>query len=253
LTRKRNNANEANTEKIKLMHKRFAFLSEPEDGEKINIGLLKELTGSEEIVARGLYQDAVSFVMEAKLFLACNELPEIKGEDTALWRRIRVIDFPSRFVDEPKEANEYKIDRTLPSRMREDMSWRQTFMKILLEYYFMDVKEPIEVQVKTNEYRQENNDFYNWLEQNIEYKENEILKLSDVVDLFVGRPVKKDREKGKFRKEIEQYIKERYKKYKNVKWEYGKVRINEDPIDESKRTPNTYGWKHLYIRNDLEF
>ena len=52
LTRKRSNANEANTEKIKLLNKRFAFLSEPEDGEKINIGLLKELTGSEEIVAR---------------------------------------------------------------------------------------------------------------------------------------------------------------------------------------------------------
>jgi hypothetical protein len=43
LTRKRNNANESNSEKIKLMNKRFAFLSEPEDGEKINIGLLKEL------------------------------------------------------------------------------------------------------------------------------------------------------------------------------------------------------------------
>ena len=156
LTRKRNNANEANTEKIKLMNKRFAFLSEPEDGEKINIGLLKELTGSEEIVARGLYQESVSFVMEAKLFLACNDLPEIKGEDTALWRRIRVVDFPARFVDKPKEYNEYKIDRTLPSRMREDISWRQTFMNILLNYYYLDVPEPVEVQLKTNEYREEN-------------------------------------------------------------------------------------------------
>ncbi|KAJ3217789.1 hypothetical protein HK099_005357, partial [Clydaea vesicula] len=55
LTRKRNNPNETSTEKLKLLNKRFAFLSEPEDGEKFNIGLLKELTGSEEIVARGLY------------------------------------------------------------------------------------------------------------------------------------------------------------------------------------------------------
>ena len=158
LTRKRNNANEANSEKIKLMHKRFAFLSEPEDGEKINIGLLKELTGSEEIVARGLYQDSFSFVMEAKLFLACNELPEIKGEDTALWRRIRAIDFPSRFVDHPKEQNEYKIDRTLPSRMREDLTWRQTFIRILINYYYKDnITEPEEVKIKTNEY-QYNND-----------------------------------------------------------------------------------------------
>jgi hypothetical protein len=42
------------------------------------------------------------------------------------------------------------------------MTWRQTFMKVLLEYYFKDVKEPVGVQVKTNEYRQENNDFYNY-------------------------------------------------------------------------------------------
>jgi P4 family phage/plasmid primase-like protien len=238
LTRKRNNANEANTEKIKLMYKRFAFLSEPEDGEKINIGLLKELTGSEEIVARGLYQEAVSFVMEAKLFLACNELPEIKGEDTALWRRIRVIDFPSRFVDDPKEANEYKIDRTLPSRMREDMTWRQTFMKILLEYYFMDVREPIEVQVKTNEYRQENNDFYNWMDENVEYKDNELLQLRDVCQIYTGKLKLHSSITSKYKKEIEKYIKE---KYKSIKYEYGVIKINDKTFK---------GWKHLYIKEN---
>lgn len=243
LTRKRNNANEANSEKIKLMHKRFAFLSEPEDGEKINIGLLKELTGSEEIVARGLYQEAVSFVLEAKLFLACNELPEIKGEDTALWRRIRAIDFPSRFIDNPKEQGEYKIDRTLPSRMREDVSWRQTFIKILINYYYMDnVQEPEEVKIRTNEYRQENNDFYNWLEENIEYSENEILKLKDIVETFLGRTVKKEREKSKYKKEIEKYIKD---KFKHVKYEYGKVRYNNENDNNLK---TTYGWKHVKLR-----
>ena len=180
LTRKRNNANEANTEKIKLMYKRFAFLSEPEDGEKINIGLLKELTGSEEIVARGLYQESVSFVMEAKLFLACNDLPEIKGEDTALWRRIRVVDFPSRFVDEPKDNGEFKIDRTLPSRMREDVSWRQTFMNILLDYYYKDVREPHEVQLKTNEYRQENDTNQQFVELRLERKAGECVLWSSL-------------------------------------------------------------------------
>jgi len=240
LTRKRNNANEANTEKIKLMYKRFAFLSEPEDGEKINIGLLKELTGSEEVVARGLYQEAVSFVMEAKLFLACNELPEIKGEDTALWRRIRVIDFPSRFVDDPKESNEYKIDRTLPSRMREDTTWRQTFIKILLDYYFRDVKEPVEVQVKTNEYRQENNDFYNWLEENIEYKENSLLQTKDVCMLYLGKTKVFTKELSKYKKEIEKWIKERFKD-KRVQWEYSTVRIG----DKSYK-----GWKDFRIRDE---
>jgi P4 family phage/plasmid primase-like protien len=236
LTRKRNNANEANSEKIKLMHKRFAFLSEPEDGEKINIGLLKELTGSEEIVARGLYQESVSFVMEAKLFLACNDLPEIKGEDTALWRRIRVIDFPSRFVDEPNGENEYKIDRTLPSRMREDITWRQTFIKILLEYYYKDVKEPVEVQVKTNEYRQENNDFYNWLEENVGLEVGEVLQIKDVCQLYLGKSKVHSKESTKYRKEIEKWVKE---KWKGIKWEYGVVKISDGLYR---------GWKDLCIK-----
>jgi P4 family phage/plasmid primase-like protien len=229
LTRKRNNANEANTEKIKLMNKRFAFLSEPEDGEKINIGLLKELTGSEEIVARGLYQESVSFVMEAKLYLACNELPEIKGEDTALWRRIRVIDFPSRFVDEPNKENEneYKIDKTLPSRMREDISWRQTFVNILLDYYYKDVREPLEVQLKTNEYRQENSDFYNWLDDNILQQHDGILNLKDVCELFLGKPAP-SRISSKYKKEIEKYIKKTFPglndQYKDSTWNGMKVK-----------------------------
>ncbi len=238
LTRKRNNANEANSEKIKLLNKRFAFLSEPEDGEKINIGLLKELTGSEEIVARGLYQESVSFVMEAKLFLACNELPEIKGEDAALWRRIRVIDFPSRFVDEPKESNEYKIDRTLPSRMREDVTWRQTFMNILLKYYYQEIKEPVEESLKTNEYRKDNNEFHNWLEENVIYREGGTLKLQDCVELFVGKKVG-SRQLGKFRSHVEKFIKD---KFPNVKHEYGQFWIGD----------KTYkGWQNVEINDSI--
>ena len=245
LTRKRNNANEANTEKIKLMHKRFAFLSEPEDGEKINIGLLKELTGSEEIVARGLYQESVSFVMEAKLFLACNELPEIKGEDTALWRRIRVIDFPSRFVDDPKEPGEFKIDRTLPSRMREDPSWRQTFMNILLEYYYYDIREPEEVQLKTNEYRQENNDFYNWLDENLEYSSNnnDYIELKTICELYLKKNYSGSRVSSKYKKEIENWIKQKFSNI--VDWKYNQLKIKHG--DDTFRPR---GWSNIKFINN---
>jgi P4 family phage/plasmid primase-like protien len=241
LTRKRNNANEANTEKIKLMSKRFAFLSEPEDGEKINIGLLKELTSSEEIVARGLYQDSVSFVMEAKLFLACNELPEIKGEDTALWRRIRVIDFPSRFVDEPKEENEYMIDRTLPSRMREDMSWRQTFMNILIDYYFKTIPEPIEVKVRTNAYREENSAIYSWMEENVVFKQDAILQAKTLFDVIGSSLNTKfsNKKKAQLKDEVQKWIKEKH------------PTINHKFQDNNSFNNTKYrGWLHLAINED---
>ena len=237
LTRKRNNANEANSEKVKLHNKRFAFLSEPEDGEKINISLLKELTGSEEIVARGLFKDSVTFVMEAKLFLACNELPEIKGEDTALWRRIRVVDFPSKFVDEPNQPGEFKIDRSLPSRMREDVTWRQTFMKILIDYYYKNVKEPEEVKMKTNEYRQENNDFYVWLSEKLINKQGGILKLVDVCEMFLGKKVG-PRAMAKYRKELEKYMKENYPSIDNTYKQFW--------VDGQKYN----GWQNFEIRCD---
>ena len=105
-----------------------------------------------------------------------------------------------------------------------------------------NVQEPEEVKIRTNEYRQENNDFYNWLEENIEYSENEILKLKDIVETFLGRTVKKEREKSKYKKEIEKYIKD---KFKHVKYEYGKVRYNNENDNNLK---TTYGWKHVKLR-----
>jgi P4 family phage/plasmid primase-like protien len=205
LTRKRGDAASANPEKIKLMHKRFAFLSEPEDGEKINIGLLKELTGSEEIVSRGLYEASTCFVMETKLFLACNELPEIKGEDNAIWRRIRVIDFPSRFVDEPKGNNEYLIDRSLPSRMRDDITWRQTFLNILIDYYPRIVKEPESVKTRTNNYRVDNNETEQWIIDNVEYKLGAVLYFKDLVASFKPM-ITNPKAKGKFKPTIEKAL-----------------------------------------------
>lgn len=234
LTRKRGNANEANTEKIKLMNKRFAYLSEPEDGEKINISLLKELTGSEEIVARGLYQGSMSFMMETKLFLACNELPEIRGEDIALWRRIKVIEFGSRFVDDPQEGNEYKIDRTLPNRMREDITWRQTFMNILLDYYFQDIIEPESVKINTNKYRQDNSEFESWLQENVVYKENSILQLKQVCEKKNGTTVG-PRTLSKYKKEIEHFIKKNFKS------------INHELQNTSFKGHKYRGWLHLSI------
>ena len=207
LTRKRNNANEASSEKIKLLNKRFAFLSEPEDGEKINIGLLKELTGSEEIVARGLYQDSLTFIMETKLFLACNELPQIKGEDNALWRRIRVVDFPSKFVlnPNPDDPTEFKMDQTIPTRMREDPSWRTTFINILISYYYKDIPVPETVKVSTNEYKEDNNKYENWFNENLEYKKGSSLQLKEITEKFDNKLTR--HQKTQFKEHLEKWIK----------------------------------------------
>jgi P4 family phage/plasmid primase-like protien len=210
LTRKRNDATAANSEKMKLRNKRFAFLSEPEDGESFNISLLKEMTGSEDIVARGLYQDPVTFQMEAKFFLGCNELPTLKGEDTALWRRLRVVDFPSKFVQYPQNDNEFKIDITLPSRMKNDFTWRQTFLNILLDYYYKTIPEPEQVTVKTQEYAQDNNEYESWFQDHIVENEGSILQLKDVAKDFYKMERVHSKLSGKVKSELEKFMVRHY-------------------------------------------
>ncbi|KAJ3217786.1 hypothetical protein HK099_005354 [Clydaea vesicula] len=180
LTRKRNNPNETSTEKLKLLNKRFAFLSEPEEGEKFNV--------------------------------ACNEVPKVKNED-AVWRRLRVIDFTSKFkIDpDPNVQNEFILDPTIPFLMRKDVTWKQTFMNILLEYSNVDIEEPPEVDASTANYRKNNDEFIKWCEENIEFYENGILKMKELCERRFpnGESLKK---KGVFIKDFEEFLKKTFPK-----------------------------------------
>jgi hypothetical protein len=75
-----------------------------------------------------------------------------------------------------------------------------------------------------------------WLENNVEYKEGSLLQLKDICQLYLNKFNVHSSVSCKYRKAIEQWIKERYK---HVKCEYGTVKIND-------RTFN--GWKHLYLK-----
>ena len=81
---------------------------------------------------------------------------------------------------------------------------------------------------------QENNDFYNWLEENVIYKRGSILKLQDTIEIYIGKKIS-TRQLGKYRKEIEKYIKD---KLKNIEWEYKQFWIG-----ETKHK----GWQNLEI------
>ena len=61
LTQKRAASNSANPEIMRSKGKRFAYLEESNENDKINIGLLKEFTGGDKITARGLYAEPIDF------------------------------------------------------------------------------------------------------------------------------------------------------------------------------------------------
>jgi P4 family phage/plasmid primase-like protien len=160
ITKKRNASNAASPELARMKGPRCGVFQEPGESETINVGIFKELSGNDSFMVRGLYQEPAEITPQLKYWLACNDLPQIPSDDGGTWRRIRVIDFASKFVDNPDKnnPNEFKLDEKLKDKI---ISWAPAFVSYLIHIYTTqyDIKskanEPDEVKLSTNKYRQE--------------------------------------------------------------------------------------------------
>jgi P4 family phage/plasmid primase-like protien len=159
LTQKRGASSAATPELARARGKRFACLQEPGENERLNIGLMKEMTGGDKIYARALYRDGCEFKPQFKMILTCNHLPIVPSDDGGTWRRIRVVKFLSRFCDMPNPNNphEFPINTSLSSKFDE---WAEVFMSMLVSYYGKMLThtypEPNEVLECTREYQRRN-------------------------------------------------------------------------------------------------
>jgi P4 family phage/plasmid primase-like protien len=172
LTQKRAASNSASPELSRAKGRRFAVLQEPSEDERLNVGLMKELSGGDRVMARGLFQDPIEFKPQFKLLLLCNHLPNVPAQDAACWRRIRVVHFGSKFVanPSPQADNEFAIDASLCDRFD---AWKAHFMALLLEYYAQLKKggdlleEPEEVLARTRDYQRDNDHITDYLDSSL--------------------------------------------------------------------------------------
>lgn len=133
LTGKRAASNAVSPEMVMAKGARFCYCEEPDEDTRINVGLMKEMTGNDMIFARGLYSDPIQFRPQFKLNLLCNQLPKVPPHDKGTWRRLRKVEFPSEFVEfEPKMPHQFPCDPYLSEKL---VYWRETFMSMLLQYY----------------------------------------------------------------------------------------------------------------------
>jgi P4 family phage/plasmid primase-like protien len=187
LTGKRAASNAATSELARAKGKRFGALQEPSEDEKLNIGLMKELSGGDKIQARLIYKEPIEFKPQFKMILACNHLPAVPSDDGGTWRRIRALEFTSRFCDNPDPAkpNEFPIDKELSSKFPD---WKEHFMALLIEFYKVYIEkgiiEPPEVLECTKEYQRANDGFLDYVEQELEVQEYSFISHNDVYTCF---------------------------------------------------------------------
>ena len=122
VTEKRGLIGGTSDEVLKLKGIRYAVMQEPSKNVKLNEGIMKELTGGDPIQARGLYSESEIFEPQFNLVVCTNTLFDIESNDDGTWRRIRKVDFVSKFIDEGEEHTDdtkyvYLKDKSLKDKL----------------------------------------------------------------------------------------------------------------------------------------
>lgn len=79
------------TELARLRGSRLVVSSEVSPGAALNEQRVKDLTGGGMQSARYTYGDFFDFERTWSIVLACNHKPRIRGSDSGIWRRVRII------------------------------------------------------------------------------------------------------------------------------------------------------------------
>ncbi len=89
----------------RLRSARLVTTFEPNDGARLDEGMVKQLTGGDKVTARFLYGKDFEFRPEFKIMMATNYKPIIKGTDQGIWRRVRLIPFNLQLPEEKKDKH----------------------------------------------------------------------------------------------------------------------------------------------------
>ena len=194
ITQSRNTIGSTSPEIVQLMGVRYACMQEPSKGDKINEGIMKEITGGDPLVGRALFKDSVTFIPQFKLVVCTNVLFEIKTNDDGTWRRIRVCDFMSKFNDDPYQDEirfpksnfpyQFKIDRQLDRKFN---IWAPILASILVDLAFKKegkVKDVPIVTAVSDKYRNSQDYLSEFAKEKIVRKRDTKMKKTELLEEF---------------------------------------------------------------------
>lgn len=131
---------------------RFVAIPDMPRGRRLNEGLVKQLTGSDRIRARRLYQDEFEFSPTHKLFIAMNSLPKVNDNTKGMWRRIKRIPFTAVI---PEERKDPKLLFKLREFRAGIVAWGVAGCLAWQEH---GLAEPEAVRAATQEYREDSDE-----------------------------------------------------------------------------------------------
>jgi putative DNA primase/helicase len=152
---------------VALQGKRVVWVSETNDGARLDSGQTKLLTGGGQIAARQVFKESCQFRPTHTIFLLTNRKPTAPDDDSALWSRLVLIPFNLRFVDdEPNGPNERPADQKLEEKLEAEASGILAWLvRGALEWQRDGLKVPNCVKTETKAYRAEQDTVSQFLDE----------------------------------------------------------------------------------------
>jgi putative DNA primase/helicase len=132
-----------------LCGKRFVTASESEEGEPLREAFIKNITGAEKLQGRRMYQSAFDYDPMFKLWISGNHKLPIRGGDSAIWRRIRMIPFKVFF---PEDRRDLRLNEKLRAELPGILAWA---VRGAVAWYRHGLGKPIAVRDATDTYQSE--------------------------------------------------------------------------------------------------
>ena len=164
----------------RLKGARAVISSEIPQGEQMDENTIKVLTGGDRVECRYLYKEFFEYTPQFKIILAANNLPEIKGADYGIKRRIKIVPFKKRIIPEEMDKKlSQKLEEELPGIFR----WMIEGAK---EWYQNGFPECPEVKEATQDFWEKKDQIEEFLEDCCEINTDRKTPLQDLYNRYLG-------------------------------------------------------------------
>jgi len=243
ITQKRTSIGSTSSEIVQLKGTRYAVMQEPSKGDQINEGIMKEITGGDPLQGRALFKDTVTFIPQFKLVVCTNTLFDIKSNDDGTWRRIRVCDFKSKFLESPYEEedkfpkseypHQFKVDKKLNTKFE---GCAPVFMSMLVNMSYKmqgNVKDCKVVMGSSDQYREGQDYLAEFVKDKIQKKPGEKINKTHIWEEFkawyvihYGRGVS-----GKY-KELQDFMNKKFGAFRKGGWQNVAIIYDDDEEED---------------------
>lgn len=138
---------------------RFLRVSEPSKGQKLNEGLIKQVTGGDPVDARHLNKGFFTFLPEFKMTISGNNKPKIMDNSHGMWSRLKLVPWDVQIPEKD-------IDLKLVEKLRDEASGIfNRLLRGLLDLKANGLTEPVQITAATRQYRDDSDPLGRFLSQ----------------------------------------------------------------------------------------